>query len=88
MTSSILLALMAVAAVWAIAVYLMWQWGPGLRERSVWCPLQKKRATVLVEQREALFVNSYAGLGVVDIKRCSLFRSGALGCHKQCLQRL
>jgi len=88
MTSSVLLALIVVLAVWALAAYLVWQWGPGVRERSVWCPVYKKRATVLVQLREALFVNSYAGLGAVDIKQCSLFKFTPLKCHKQCLQRM
>ena len=88
MTSSVLFALMAVIAVLALTAYFIWQWGPGLRERSVWCPVHKKRATVLVELKEALFVNSYAGLSVVDVRRCSLYRFTPLGCHKQCLQRM
>jgi hypothetical protein len=88
MTSAVLFALMAVIAVWALAAFFIWQWGPGVRERSVWCPVHKRRATVLVQQKEALFVNSYAGLSVVDVNRCSLFRSGPLGCHKECLQRM
>jgi hypothetical protein len=88
MTFTIPVAVVAVLALWAIAAYAIWQWGPGLRNRSVWCPVLKKRAKVLAVQKEALFVNSYAGLSVVDIKQCSLFKTGPLLCHKDCLQRL
>lgn len=88
MTSAVLLALMAVIAVWALAAFFIWQWGPGVKERSVWCPVYKQRATVLVQLKEALFVNSYAGLSVTDVKECSLFKFTPLKCHKQCLQRM
>jgi hypothetical protein len=85
MTSTIFLGVVIVLALWAIVGYAIWQWGPGLRKRSVWCPVQKKRAKVLAEQREALFPASYAGLSVVDIKQCSLFKGGPLKCQKECL---
>jgi hypothetical protein len=84
--TSILLATVIVLALWAIVGYAIWQWGPGLRKRSVWCPILKKRAKVLAEQREALFVPSYAGLTMVDIKQCSLFEGGPPDCQKECLQ--
>jgi len=88
MTSSVFLAILFVLAVWAVVGYAIWQFGPGLRKRSVWCPVFKKRAKVLAEQKEALFYPSYAGLSVVDIKQCSLFKGGAVACHKECLQHL
>jgi hypothetical protein len=87
-TTTLLLAVLIVLALWAIMAYAIWQWGPGLRRRSVWCPVMKKRARVLALQREALFYPSYAGLSVIDIKECSLFKTGHMNCHKECLQRL
>lgn len=87
-TSTFLLGVLIVFALWAIMGYAIWQWGPGLRRRSVWCPVMKKRARVLALQREALFYPSHAGLSVIDIKECSLFKPGQMNCHKECLQRL
>jgi hypothetical protein len=84
----LLLTLLIVMAVWAIMAYAIWQWGPGLRRRSVWCPVMKKRARILALQREALFCPSYAGMRVIDIKACSLFKRWQVNCHKECLQRL
>jgi len=88
MTSILMFTVLGVLALWAIVAYAIWQWGPGLRHRSVWCPVLKKRARVLALQKEALFFPSYAGLSVIDIKECSLFKGGVLKCHKECLQRL
>jgi hypothetical protein len=87
-TSTLFLAVMIVLALWAIMTYAIWQWGPGLRRRTVWCPVRKKRARVLALQREALFYPSYAGLSVIDIKECSLLKRGQMNCHKECLQRM
>jgi hypothetical protein len=87
-TSTLLLAVLIVLALWSITAYAIWQWGPGLRRRSVWCPVMKKRARVLALQMEALFYPSYAGISVIDIKECSLFKGGQMNCHKECLQPL
>jgi hypothetical protein len=88
MSSTLLLAVLVVLGLWAIMAYAIWQWGPGLRRRSVWCPVMKKRARVLALQKEALFFPSYAGLSVIDIKECSLFGHGPVKCHKECMQRM
>jgi len=85
MTNQIAIAIVIVLVSWVVATYAIWHWGPGLRRRTVWCPVMKRRAKVLAEQKEALFVPSYAGLRVVDIKECSLFKGGPLQCRKQCL---
>lgn len=87
-TTALLLAVLVVLALWAIMAYAIWQWGPGLRRRTVWCPVMKKRARVLALQREALFYPSYAGLSIIDIKECSLLKPGQMKCHKECLQHL
>jgi hypothetical protein len=84
----LLLNVLIVLAVWASMAYAIWQWGPGLRRRSVWCPVMKKRAEVLALQREALFYPPYARINVIDIKECSLFKRWQVNCHKECLQRL
>ncbi len=88
MTLSVIYAVIAVLAIWAVGAYAVWQWGPGLRERSVWCPVYRTYAKVLAEQKEAKFVNSYAGLAVLDIQQCSLFNSDPLRCKKDCIQQL
>lgn len=77
-----------VVALRSFAAYAVWLWGPGLRQRSVWCPVHKTYAQVLAEQKEAKFANSYAGLAVVDVRRCSLYNGDPLKCHKECLQQL
>jgi hypothetical protein len=85
MTSAFLLGVMFIAAVWALGAYFIWENGPGLRIRSVRCPVLKKRATILAEQKEARFVGSYAGLAVADVKQCSLLDGSLLSCHKECI---
>jgi hypothetical protein len=77
----------AVLIAWVVAGYAIWQCGPGVRERSVRCPVLKKRAKILADQREADFFCSYAGLKVVDVTYCSLMKD-ALTCGKECLQHL
>jgi len=84
MTLSVLVPVIIVLAIWAVAVYAVWHWGPGLRTRAVWCPVFRTEAKVLADQKEAAFRNSYAGLQVVDIRRCSLFGADPLKCHKDC----
>jgi len=85
MSSAFLLGIMFIAAVWAIGGYFIWEFGPGLRIRSVRCPVLKKRATILADLKEALFPASYAGLTVVDVKECSLLGKTFLSCHKECI---
>lgn len=68
-----------------VAGYVIWQYGPGPRERIVLCPVLKKRAEVLVDQREAGFFCSYAGLEAASLTYCSLMKD-ALRCSKECLQ--
>lgn len=88
MTSTIVLAVVAGLISWVTAGFAIWQWGPGLRKRFVQCPVLKKRAKVLVDQREPKFVSSYAGLQVADVQSCSLLNGLPLTCGKDCLQRL
>ncbi len=88
MTFTLVLAVVAVLVSWSLVGRVIWQWGPGLRKRSVKCPLLKKRAKVLAEQREAEFVGSYAGLEAVDIEECSLLKGRPITCGKECLQHL
>ncbi len=88
MNSTLILAIVAGLVSWLVVAYGIWQWGPGFRSRSVWCPVLKKRAKVLADQREALFVSSYAGLEVADIKHCSLLNEPTVSCRKECMQKL
>jgi hypothetical protein len=81
------LAIGAVLIALVVAGYAIWQYGPGVRKHSVRCPVLKERAKVLVDQREADFFCSYAGLKAVDLTHCSLMK-GALTCSKECLQNL
>jgi len=71
------------------AAYAIWQYGPGVRGHYVRCPLLNKLAKVLVDQREADFYCSYAGLKAVGLTHCS-FMNGPLGfkCRKECLRNL
>jgi hypothetical protein len=86
--STLLLGVLIILALWAVMAFAVWQWGPSLRTRTVWCPVMKKRARILALQKEALFFPFYAGLNVIDIKECSLANGVPLKCHKECLQRL
>jgi hypothetical protein len=87
MSFSLALAIGAMLMALVVAGYAIWQYGPGVRRRSVRCPVLRKRAKVLVDQREAEFFCSYAGLKAVDLTDCSLM-NGALTCGKECLQNL
>jgi len=88
MSSAFLVAVLFVAFVWSIGAYLIWEFGPGERIRSVPCPVLKKRATVLAGIEEARFPGSYAGLIIADIKACSLVEETRLSCHKECIHAL
>ena len=66
--NSLVFAIVGGVVLWGIAGWAIWQWGPGLRNRSVRCPVLKRRAKVLADQREAEF----GSLMVVDAKSCSL----------------
>ena len=68
---------------WAIVARAIWQWGPGLRRRSVGCPERRVGARVLAEQREAEF----GSLRVMDVKECSLLGNAPVACSKGCLVR-
>ncbi len=80
-----ILAVLFVLAIWAVAGYAVWFWGPGLRPRKVWCPVLKKYTQILAEQKEAKFRNSYAGLAIVDVKRCPLLGGAPYLCDRECL---
>jgi len=84
MTSTLVLAIVGGLVFWTIVGYAIWQWGPGLRKRSVRCPELKRRARVLADQREGEF----GSLVVTDVKSCSLINGPALTCSKQCLSHL
>ena len=83
MTPTLVIAVVAGLVFWVIVGYAIWQWGPGLRKRSVRCPVLKRKAKVLAELTEPEF----GCLEVADVKACSLLRS-PLACGKECLQHL
>jgi hypothetical protein len=84
MTSTLVLVAFVGLAAWAIAAYAIWYYGPGLRRRSVQCPLLKRRVQVVADQREA----DFGSLKVVDITFCSVFDGQPDTCGKECLYRL
>jgi hypothetical protein len=69
MSFNVVFAIGTVLIALLVAGYAIWQYGPGPRERSVLCPVLKKRAEVLIDQREAGFFCSYAGLEAVNLGR-------------------
>ena len=84
MTLSLVLAVVGGLIFWAIVGYAIWQYGPGLRKRSVRCPALKRRAKVVADQQEPEFCS----LTVTDIKSCSLVEGPVLTCGKECLSHL
>jgi hypothetical protein len=81
---AMVLAVIVGLAIWALAGYAIWKWGPGLRKCSVRCPEKSVRATVLADQREAEF----GCLTVIDVKACTLAPNAPLRCGKECMARL
>ena len=69
---------------WAIAGYLIWKWGPGIRKRSLQCPEKHLTAEILAEQIEG----DFNCLRVVDVKGCSLMAGEILTCDRACLRGL
>lgn len=69
---------------WTITGYVIWKWGPGIRQRSVQCPEKNLRAKVLAEQVEG----DFNCLRVVDVKGCSLVAGEMLTCDRACLRQL
>jgi hypothetical protein len=84
MNSIIVLEISGVIICWVVLAYAIWQWGPGLRRRSVRCPEKRIGAKLLADQREAEF----GCLHVVDVKECSLFENAPVACGKGCMARL
>ena len=84
MSSTMMLAIIAVIVAFAFVGHEIWKWGPGLRKRSVMCPEDKLFADVLADQHEG----DFACLEVRDVKTCSLFGDKPLNCDKECLTHL
>lgn len=83
METAQVVALLTVVVVWAVAVYTIRRWGPGLRRRSVRCPEKGVRARVRVRESEA----GFGELAATDVTACSLVE-GPVTCDKGCLARL
>jgi hypothetical protein len=84
MSLTLICGLGAVLIAFAIVGYEIWQWGPGLRNHSVICPIRKRTARVLAEQRESEFGN----LRVLDVEHCSLLNGAEVSCGKDCIPLL
>ncbi len=84
MTVSLLIGFGLVLVGFVITGYAIWQYGPGLRERPVVCPLRRRHAHVLADQRESEFGN----FRVVDVQHCSLLNGAEVSCGKSCLKYL
>ncbi len=84
MTGLIPEAVVGVLVCWAIAAYVVWKTGPGLRKHIVRCPEKKLRAKIVADQREAEF----GSLKVIDVRTCSLEAGSVLNCSKRCMAQL
>ena len=84
MSASLICCIGSVLMAFGIAGYAIWQWGPGLRNHSLICPIRKRPARILADQRESEFGN----LRVLDVKHCSLLNGAEVSCGKDCLPLL
>jgi hypothetical protein len=84
MNGIIALEMLGVLTCWAVVARAIWQWGPGLRPRSVRCPEKRVRAKVLADEREG----DFGCLRVADVKECSLLGNTPPECSKGCRARL
>ncbi len=78
------MAFATVLAWWVVASLALWRFGPGVHRRSVRCPVQRTRAVVRAEEREA----GFGELRVLDVTACSLLPGQPLTCAKECLAHL
>jgi len=78
------LEILGVLICWAVVARAIWQWGPGLRSRSVSCPEKRLGAKVLADQREG----DFGCFRVADVRACSLLGNGPPACSKGCMARL
>jgi len=88
MTAGIALTIVAVLALCAVGAYVARHGRPGLKTRTVWCPVFKMHADIATEQSEAAFAKTGSGPAVADVQRCSLFKDVAPRCEKECVQNL
>ena len=84
MQSAHFLVLLAMLTCLVLTGFAIWNWGPGVRKRSVLCPAKKRRARVLARQIEG----DFCCLRVADVERCSLVPGEILTCDRDCLGRL
>jgi len=82
MDAAILLAIVVVLSLGATLALLVQRWGAGNARRRVRCPENRKRATIVVEEREG----SFGSLVVSDVLSCSLLPPGRrVACGKDCV---
>jgi hypothetical protein len=84
MESAYVLLVLAMLACLVITGIAIWNWGPGIRARSVRCPEKNRRATILAEQAEG----DFCCLRVAEVKGCSLVPGEILTCDRECLREL
>lgn len=84
MTAWVWLAVIAVAAIWVGAAFLIRRWGPGRARRRVFCPEKKVTTHVLAVASEA----GFGAIRTTDIVKCDLLGPGPVTCEKRCLVRL
>jgi hypothetical protein len=84
MESIYALVILTMLACLAVAGFAIWNWGPGIHQRSVRCPEKNRRAKILAEQVEG----DFCCLRVVDVKACTLVPGEILTCDRECMSRL
>ncbi len=76
--------LAGVVAAWALVASGIRRWGPGKVRHVVDCPETKKKANVVVLQKEA----TWGTYRAADITGCSRFPGAPVTCDKGCLTQL
>ena len=84
MTAWVWLAVIAVAAIWVGAAFLIRRWGPGRARRRVFCPEKKVPTHVLAVASEA----GFCAICTTHIVKCGLLGPGPVTCEKRCMVRL
>lgn len=84
MNATLVEAVLAVIAVWAVAAVVIRRFGPGRVCRRVYCPEKHVAARVVAVQSEA----GFGTLRTTDIVECNLLAPLPIDCGKRCLAKL
>ncbi len=82
MDNGVAVAIVAGVLALAFAGWAIYNWGPGVKRRTVHCPEKKVPAEVDVVQKEG----SFGALVDADVASCSLLPGGPVDCGKECLR--